>query len=498
MARFNFNHHVTLSANMGRLYPVGLQEVVPGDVFRHQASAFLRMSPMAAAVMHAITVRIDHIFVPHRIIWPEGYPVTWEQFITGGENNDVTDPLPTLTTDGVKGGLLDYLGIPTIANIEVSSLPVRAFNRAWNYFYRDQDLVAVRDLQDLTVPKVAWEKDYFSTARPWAQKGPDVTVPLGDKAPVTGLGKSTAVFDTPTGDVREAGGVTRSYASASLIDAGQPNQNLYMEEDPDNAGFPGIFADLKEAASAKANDIRRAFALQRFAENRARAGSRLAEYTRVAFGVRPPDGRLQEPEYLGGGRSQVNISEVIQTSPDDAGDPRFGVGDLYGHGVALSRSNAYRARFTDHGYILSLMSIRPKAMYTQGIERHWLRRDRMDFLQRELQFIGEQQVLEQEVYADGTNKDKVFGYVPRYQEYRYQRSRVTGEMRDLLDYWHLGRKFDTAPGLNASFVECDPGYRIFNDTSDPEAGGTDKFWCTVAHTVGVRRKMAQVATGRII
>lgn len=494
MARFNFNHHRLLTGDMGFLYPAGLVEVLPGDVVRHGASTFVRLAPMAAPMMHPVTCRVDHVFVPHRIVWPKDYECTWEEFITGGPNNDEATPLPTLTVpqNGAKN-LLDYLGIPPdAAGLEVSDLPVRAFNATFNYLYRDADLVPVRDPLDLSVPRVAWEKDYFSTARPWAQKGPEVTIPIGDTAPVVTDGTPWQVNDNEPVTLN-AGSVGRNdlHRSGPLAQADTPV--IW-------GANSGLIADLSQAVSAKANDIRRAFALQRFAENRARAGSRLAEYTLQAFGVRTPDARLQEPEYLGGGRTQISVSEVLQTANEPGqSDERFGVGDMYGHGLGLNRSNSYRARFTEHGYILTLVSIRPKAIYASGVERTWLRRDRMDFLQRELQFIGEQQVTQPEVWTDGTNQDVSFGFVPRYQEYRYQRSTVAGEFRGSfeqpLDYWHMARQFDGSgggPALNEQFVNCDATKRIYN------VQDSHGLYMAVQHNMKVRRKMVQVATGRII
>lgn len=475
---------------MGLLYPAGVVEVLPGDVFRHSASLLVRFSPMAAPLMHSVRMRVHHFFVPSRLAWPDGYPTTWENFITGGPGGDESNPLPTLNTTGVAKDLLDYMGLPIKAGIAVNSLPVRGYNLVFNEHFRDQDLVAERGLEDTTVARIAWEKDYFTTARPWPQRGPDVTVPLASRAPVRGIGKLTGTFGQADVSVRESDGQIRQYARSNLIGTQGADQNFSVEESQ-TTGFPNIWADLSEAAAAKVNDVRRAFALQRFAENRARYGGRYVEYL-LNLGVRSSDARLQRPEYLGGGTQQVAVSEVLQTANEaGASTPRFGVGDMYGHGIASTRSNAWRRRFTEHGYIITVVSCRPRQMFTDGIERMWLRRDREDFWQRELQFIGQQAIEQRELFADASNENIVFGYTDRYQEYRYQRNLAVGEFRDKLNYWHLGRIFAQAPALNETFIQCEPSKRVFN------VQGEDVLWMAVNHRMVARRLVSRQAAGRL-
>ena len=485
--KHTLGHYRLLTGDMGRLYPVGLTEVLPGDSFQHSTNALIRLSPLAAPVMHPVTVRLHHFFVPHRLSWSENCGKSWEDFITGGSDGNDAQTVPQMMSTGVAGDLLDYFGIPTVANVSISSLPVRAFNLIFNEFYRDQDLVLERAEEEKTVPLVAWEKDYFTTARPWAQKGPEITLPLGNEAPVFGKNMTFDNSDTSANHVNirdaagSAAGLKRLRANTDVVYGGGSA-----------SGTGELFADLTQATGANVNDVRRAFALQRFAEARSRFGSRYTEYLRYLGISNPADSRLRRPEYLGGGRVRVAVSEVLQTSPEPT-DPRFGVGDLYGHGVAAVRSNAYRRFFEEHGYIISLLSVRPKAMYTNGIHRMFLRTDREDFYQKELEFIGQQQVYNDEVYATSAASGReTFGYSDRYREYRENPSGVSGEFRSTLNYWHLGREFTQAPALNQSFVECDPSKRIFNDQTQ------DSLWIMVQHRMVARRLLSRSAYGKII
>ena len=490
-SKHNLGHYKLLTGDMGFLYPVGLVEVLPKDTFQHSTSVFLRFSPMAAPVMHPVTVRIHHFFVPHRLTWPESEGGGFESFITGGPNGDDAQLVPTVFTSGETNDLWDYFNMPTTGQVAtVSALPIRAFNMIFNEWYRDEDLVAEREPTDWLVPRIAWEKDYLTTARPWPQKGPAITMPIGTTAPVVPAGPNAAPsFQTPNSS--ELNLLTEGPGGQAVQTQSVDSQSDVME------WFDtGLQADLTNATPPEINEFRRAFALQRFAEARARYGSRYTEYLRY-LGVRSSDARQQRPEYLGGGRAKVAISEVLQTTNSEGGQPedeRFGVGDMYGHGIASMRSNAYRRTFEEHGYVLSLLSVRPKAMYLNGITRTWLRRDREEFWQKELEQIGQQEVWAGEVFSDnGIRPDHdTFGFADRYAEYKREPNRVSSEFKNVLNYWHLGRDFATPPELNSDFIECDPSKRIFNEQTQ------HGLWIACQHNLVARRLVSASNASRIL
>ena len=239
-------------------------------------------------------------------------------------------------------------------------------------------------------------------------------------------------------------------------------------------------------------DFREFFALSRYAEARARYGSRYTEYLRY-LGVTPSDARLQRPEYIGGGKSNLQISEVLQTSPDETGVEDSYVGDMKGHGITAMKTRRTKKFFDEHGYVITLMSVIPKSIYQDGIAKTWLRKDKEDYFQKELQNIGQQEIVNAEVWADGTEEDQeIFGYSNRYAEYTTTPSTVSGEFRGLLDFWHLGRKFDNRPALNSTFVECNPSKRIFAVETN------DVLWCMINNKVSARRLVGNSSIGRIM
>lgn len=510
-SKFSLSHYVLKTCKMGYVLPVGLVEVLPGDSFRHATSVFMRLAPMLAPVMHPVTVRIHHWFIPTRLLWDD-----FEDFITGGPTNTDVSEFPTITAPSggfAVGSLADHLGLPPkIDGIEVSALPFRAYNLVYNEWYRDQDLETEKALSLESGPDTTtatdllrcdWERDYFTTARPWPQKGPDVSVPVnssmdglkveGNGQPVFSVGqpggtKQWMKLMLPHNYTEQDGGKLPNFAAGgaplnvgAYPDSGEAFKSNLSWQDP--ALKVTGDSSAGELGSININSLREAFALQRFAEHRAMYGSRYVEYLRY-LGIKASDARLQRPEYLGGGKQTIQFSEVLQTA--EGTDP---VGTLRGHGIAAMRSNRYRRFFEEHGFVLSIMLVRPKAIYMQGIPRSWLRRVREDFFQTELQHIGQQEVYTKELYgAAPAGEDgglKVFGYQNRYDEYRGHESYVCGEFRDILDYWHLARSFSNEPVLNADFISATPSERIF------AAQQNDQLYCMINHSLQARRLMSK-------
>jgi hypothetical protein len=486
-SKFSLSNYKLLSADMGELVPIGLTEVLPGDTIQQATSALVRVSPLLSPVMHPVHVRIHHWFVPHRIIWDR-----WEDFITGGPDGFDDSEFPTITMPSsggaTVGSLADYLGVPTGVNsLEVSALPFRAYGLIWNEWYRDQDLqtklnVSLESGNDTStntlLQNCAWEKDYFTSARPWTQKGPEVTLPLGLTAPVVGNGKPLQVHTGLTGPASMLPNQNTADFSGNWGYTGSPvTTGINVTDNPSNTT---LFADLSTASAASVNTLREAFAIQRYEEARARYGSRYTEYLRY-LGVRSSDARLQRPEYLGGGKQTIQFSEVLQTGVTTDGDDQEGVGNLKGHGIAALRSNRYRRFFEEHGYIITVMSVKPKTIYSQGLPRTWNRRTKEDFFQKELQHIGQQEILNKELYANHSSPDGIFGYQDRYDEYRRTESTIAGEFRTTLDYWHYARIFGSQPALNGDFIKSVPTKRVNAVQSE------DVLWIMANHSIQARR-----------
>jgi hypothetical protein len=511
-AKFSLSHYKLLTCKMGQLVPVTWFEALPGDTIQQACSALIRCAPLVTPVMHPVQVRFHHWFVPNRVIW-----TNWENFITGGGDGMDATAHPYCTTSSLSGAsgnnagvstLADHLGVPTSglgSAIHVNALPFRAYDLIWNEFYRDQDLqtlltVSLGDGSDSTtstaLQNISWEKDYLTSSRPWEQKGPQVTVPVGGQAPVTGIGvdgtanaaqTKTTIYSqdgapAPSGPYWENSFINIAIKAQSAAVAGAGN-------------IPQVFANLALATGVDINTVRHAFAMQRWQEARARYGSRYTEYLRY-LGVRSSDARLQRPEYLGGGRNVIQFSEVLQTAPTSAGTAggAGGIGQFGGHGIAAMRSNRYRRFFEEHGIVMTLMSVRPKTMYSQRSARAWFRGQayngmvgtKEDYWQRELQHIGQQQSAGWE--ADAQVGNSAFGYQDRYDEYRRFESSVAGLFRSTLDTWHLSREFGSSPSLNSTFVSCVPSTRIFADTSN------DNLYIMANHSIQARRLLTREGT----
>ncbi len=449
--------------------------------------------PLLAPVMHSVTVGINHWFVPNRLVWNAASPNNWEEFITGGNDGNNAAVIPIIdqgATPTATHPLLGYLGIPPVANLEINALAIRAFNLIFNEFFRDQDLVTARVEDDCTIPKVAWNRDYFTTARPWTQRGSTVTIPIGTKAKVSHDAVNAAnlhVYSTVNSDYHLMNSAT-SVLTASAT-SGPEAQSLY--------------ADLSAATGTDINDFRLAFALQRYKEARAKYGARYTEYLRY-LGIRSSDARLNRPEFLSGSRQTIAYSEVMQTTPNATPAPDDTVGALFGHGITALRGNSYRRFFEEHGHVITTMFVRPKSIYQNMLEKKWKRTDKESYWQQELQAIGQQAVRTKEIFAEidestagaNDNGDTILGYVDRYREYKANPSYVCGEYRTdattPLDFWHLARNLTSRPTLNAALIECNPTKRVFPVTNK------DTLWCSVNHSMIARRMVTKGNASRII
>ncbi len=485
-SKFDLSHERKMTMQMGKLYPNYLQEVVPGDSFRHNAETLIRLQPMLSPVMHKVDVYTHFFFVPNRLVWNE-----WEDFITGGEDGNATPPFPTInlatnSNQYQKGSLADYLGIPPDANrsalqIEVNALPFRAYQLIYNEWYRDQDLedkVPITKNSTISQPELtalsqlrnrSWEKDYFTSCRPDSQKGGEAQLPLGVAKTAVFLDESTfqpstaavtPVFVSDGGDDKEAG----LYANDSTV----TRKQLGLEVD-----------------ATTINELRKANRLQKWLEKSMRGGSRYVEQILSHFGVKSSDARLQRPEYLGGGKQPVVISEVLATA-DSTTTP---VGELNGHGISVGNSNSYSKTFEEHGFIVGIISVLPKTSYQQGLNRTWFKTDKFDYYWPEFAHLGEQEVKLPELYVglDSVLEDneETFGYQQRYAEYKYNPSTTHGDFRDNLAFWTMTRIFNSKPALNQQFVQSDPTKRIFA-VEDPNV---DELVVQIHHNISALRPM---------
>lgn len=503
-SKHSLSHYNLLSCNQGELVPIGLVEVLPGDTFQHATSLLMRVSPLLAPVMHPVNAKIHHFYVPHRLVWNksmEGDANGWESFITGGSDGMDASEFPVIELAScAEGSLANYLGVPVTSNpVEVSALPFRVYAKVFNEFYRDQDLVTelpisydegVDATTNLTLQAAAWEKDYFTSARPWEQKGPSISVPLTGNAPLQSTDVPFTLSTEDDGAVnRELQASNAAMTSFALTGANQPSPPQSVKWG-DEIGAEAVLSGL---TAVDMNDLRLAMALQRYEEARARYGSRYTEYLRF-LGIKSSDARLQRPEYLGGGKQTVQFSEVLTTASTGAASfqPNDVVGNLRGHGIAAMRSNRYRRFFEEHGYVISLMVVRPRTIYANGLFRHWNRRTKEDFWQLELQHAGQQAVLKKEVYVDSVAPDSTLGWQDRYDEYRRMESRVAGEFAtSTLNFWHMARIFASEPSLNADFITANPTNRIYAVTTK------DQLYVMANHSIQARRLVAKTGTSYI-
>nr|QJB19640.1 MAG: major capsid protein [Microvirus sp.] len=500
---FNRSHGYKTTFDAGYLVPFYVDEALPGDTFNLKANIFARFATPIVPIMDNMYLDTFYFAVPIRLVWDN-----WQKF--NGEKKNPADSTDFLIPQIVSpaggwqvGSLSDYFGLPTgIAGLSVSSLWHRAYNLIWNEWFRDQNLQnsAVVDTDDgpdsdadYVLLRRGKRHDYFTSCLPWPQKGPGVELSLGDSAPVYGTGKAlglTASNGTNYGLVagriylsQTEQGVYFPQLSTAAYGVDCPTLSTYaaIGAGPGDAasgaalgvvtsGTSGLYADLSAAAAVTINSMRQAFQIQKLYERDARGGTRYTEIIRAHFGVVSPDARLQRPEYLGGSSARVIINPVQQTSSSDSTSPQ---GNLAAFGLVADSNKGFTKSFTEHCIIIGLVNVRADLTYQQGIPRMFSRKTRFDFYWPALAHLGEQTVLNKEIYAQGTAADDaVFGYQERWAEYRYFPSQITGQFRSTfatpLDVWHLSQEFGNLPALNSTFIQDDPPVdRVIAVPSEP-------------------------------
>ena len=459
---FNRTFGVKTTFDEGYLVPILADEMLPGDTFSLKMHAFARLSTLLFPIMDNLYLETFFFFVPNRLVWDN-----WENFcqVSTGPSDVTSYTIPQQngpTSVGyAEGSLADYFGIPTlITNLKPNALHFRAYNLIYNEWFRSEDLQSLvtvdvddgpDDYTDYVLLRRGKRYDYFTSCLPWPQKGPDVYLPLGSSAPVVSTGANIQYAKV---------GSTSNYASLGVgpgyvLGLQSPGAGVLNALDPLTFGnVTGLSADLTSATASTVNAIRQAFQTQKFYEKQARGGTRYTEVIKSHFDVVSPDMRLQRPEYIGGGSTPVIINPVAQTAPTSGSNA---LAQLGAYGICAPEAHGFTYSATEHGVIIGLVSVRADLNYQSGLDRMWTRQVFTDYYWPVFSHLGEQAVLNQEIYAQGTVQDTdVFGYQERYAEYRYKPSLITGLFRSnatgSLDSWHLAQDFGSLPVLNDEFI----------------------------------------------
>ena len=505
-SKFNMNHSVKFSGNVGDIIPFEVQEVLPGDTFQYNTSKVVRLQTLVAPIMDNVYMDTYYFFVPTRLTWEH-----WKQF--NGENTEskwlpsTQYSIPQITapadTGWQIGTIADYFGIPTgVPNLSVNALPFRAYALICNEWFRDENNLDYLDIPtgDATVagvntgvfvtdvakggkPYIASKyHDYFTSALPAPQKGPEVSIGLTGNVPVVGNGL-TPYGRLDNGDLVAMSQVTQvnsggaAYGNFLKFGSGTGSPSFIKAGEVTTDMTTGLVADMSGITAASINSLRLAFATQRMYERDARGGSRYVEMIKSHFGVVSPDARQQRPEYLGGNRIPININQVVQTSGEVGNTPQ---GNVAGYSVTSDSHGDFIKSFTEHGFVIGVCVVRYDHTYQQGLHRMWSRKARTDYYLPVFANLGEQPILNKEIYATGSDTDdEVFGYQEAWAEYRYTPSRVSGEMRSQattsLDVWHLGDYYTQLPVLQSSWIMEDKANldRALQVTSSV----SNQFWC---------------------
>ncbi len=519
---FDRSHGYKTTFDSGYLIPFYVDEVLPGDTHTLKANLFARLATPIVPFMDNVYLETFFFFVPNRLIWDHWQAFMGEQ-LKPNASTDYLVPSFNSASGGVKvGSLGDYFGIPTgVGGIKnINALPFRAYGLIYNEWFRDENLQdpimcdsdgvfksgdEQDDLSAFMPVRRGKFHDYFTSALPWPQKGASVEVNLGSEIPITlknaGVSWSTpstinggvpVTFNLPSDRLvlgTASASLSGSSSSPQLTVSTTSSASGFAPNSVTASGYNGVmngkrvspssgstnfvtlFADLSNANPITINDLRQAFQVQKLLERDARGGTRYTEILRSHFGVVSPDARLQRPEFLGGSSTRIYLNTVAQTSSSDSTTPQ---GNLSAYGVGADSFHGFSKSFVEHGYIIGLVNVRADLSYQQGLNRMWSRRQRLDFYFPALAHLGEQAIMNKEIYAQGTDADdKVFGYQERYAEMRYYPSQITGKMRSTyaqpLDIWHLAQKFDNLPTLSSQFIQDNPPIkRVIANQAEPE------------------------------